>query len=161
MDEIDATITEMCDAHEGFHSLQEEYSEIVDTIKSILSMRARIYINKNKTGMGSLNMTDLAAIRLMVERVLDPIVEEIPTIIGKFGRSDADLLIAKMPRDQDSILALQAVPDKALKLEPNCDRKCRKCDKQRVFFHDVQTRSSDEASTIFYLCLECDHVWTS
>eukprot|EP00035_Acanthoeca_spectabilis_P034383 m.28783 g.28783 ORF g.28783 m.28783 type:complete len:112 (-) comp6595_c0_seq1:279-614(-) len=39
--------------------------------------------------------------------------------------------------------------------------KCPKCDHAEAWFHQMQTRSADEASTIFYECCnpKCKHKW--
>lgn len=38
---------------------------------------------------------------------------------------------------------------------------CEKCNAPEVVFHTIQMRSGDEASTIFYTCLNvnCKHTW--
>jgi DNA-directed RNA polymerase subunit M/transcription elongation factor TFIIS len=52
---------------------------------------------------------------------------------------------------------------KALKetsvLEPNTDKKCRKCKLKKIYTIGVQSRSSDEATTQLYRCLNCGHFW--
>jgi DNA-directed RNA polymerase III subunit RPC11 len=37
---------------------------------------------------------------------------------------------------------------------------CPKCTHDKATFHQQQTRSGDEASTIFYTCVKCKHTWT-
>lgn len=37
---------------------------------------------------------------------------------------------------------------------------CHKCYKRRCTFHTAQTRSADEAMTVFLCCLECGNKWT-
>ena len=36
---------------------------------------------------------------------------------------------------------------------------CSKCDSNEAFFFQMQTRSADEGSTIFYKCVKCGHNW--
>ena len=36
---------------------------------------------------------------------------------------------------------------------------CKKCGSDNVFSESRQTRSSDEATTIFYTCLNCGNKW--
>ena len=36
---------------------------------------------------------------------------------------------------------------------------CAKCESNKAFFFQMQTRSADEASTIFYKCVQCKHTW--
>jgi transcription elongation factor S-II len=36
---------------------------------------------------------------------------------------------------------------------------CGKCKKKKVSYYELQTRSGDEATTIFYTCLVCGHRW--
>lgn len=36
---------------------------------------------------------------------------------------------------------------------------CVKCDGSEAYFFQMQTRSADEASTIFYKCVKCNHTW--
>ena len=37
---------------------------------------------------------------------------------------------------------------------------CPKCAHDKASYVQQQTRSGDEASTIFYTCLKCSHTWT-
>jgi transcription elongation factor S-II len=37
--------------------------------------------------------------------------------------------------------------------------RCGKCKKNKVSYYELQTRSGDEASTIFYTCLSCGFRW--
>jgi DNA-directed RNA polymerase subunit M/transcription elongation factor TFIIS len=37
--------------------------------------------------------------------------------------------------------------------------KCGKCKKNRISYYEMQTRSADEAVTVFYSCLSCGHRW--
>lgn len=37
--------------------------------------------------------------------------------------------------------------------------KCSKCGHTRAFYYELQIRSADEASTIFYTCEKCRHQW--
>lgn len=37
---------------------------------------------------------------------------------------------------------------------------CGKCKKKQISYYEKQTRSADEATTIFYTCLQCGHRWS-
>ena len=39
------------------------------------------------------------------------------------------------------------------------DTVCPTCQYSRAYFMQVQTRSADEPSTIFYKCCKCKHLW--
>ena len=39
------------------------------------------------------------------------------------------------------------------------DATCPKCEHSRAYFMQIQIRSADEPSTIFYRCTECTHQW--
>ncbi|ORD94125.1 RPOM [Enterospora canceri] len=36
---------------------------------------------------------------------------------------------------------------------------CPECEHNKALFKEVQTRSADEAMTIFYRCVKCGHNW--
>lgn len=37
--------------------------------------------------------------------------------------------------------------------------RCRRCGSSEVFFEEKQTRSADEASSVFCACIKCKHKW--
>jgi len=37
--------------------------------------------------------------------------------------------------------------------------RCKKCKNERCSINEVQTRSADEGSTIFYTCTKCEYTW--
>lgn len=43
--------------------------------------------------------------------------------------------------------------------EPNWPVPCHHCKQKKVFHFSVQTRSADEASTLFFKCLNCGKEW--
>ncbi|KAH8433229.1 DNA-directed RNA polymerase I subunit RPA12 [Aspergillus melleus] len=42
---------------------------------------------------------------------------------------------------------------------PTMDIECPKCPSKEVYYAQVQLRSADEGSTIFYTCVGCAHRW--
>ncbi|ESO13104.1 hypothetical protein HELRODRAFT_184869 [Helobdella robusta] len=36
---------------------------------------------------------------------------------------------------------------------------CPSCEHTRAFYMELQTKSADEPTTVFYRCCECAHVW--
>ena len=43
--------------------------------------------------------------------------------------------------------------------ESTFEAECPKCKHRKAKQWQVQTRSADEASTVFYRCLKCQHTW--
>ncbi|QSS59510.1 hypothetical protein I7I51_08945 [Histoplasma capsulatum] len=50
-----------------------------------------------------------------------------------------------------------AVKDRESKSRIQVD--CQKCDSKEVTWSEMQLRSADEGSTIFYRCPKCGHRW--
>lgn len=46
-----------------------------------------------------------------------------------------------------------------LKYANKCEAKCPKCSHNQAMFLELQTRSADEPSTIFYQCVKCRFDW--
>ena len=46
------------------------------------------------------------------------------------------------------------------KVKNTSDRKCRECGSDNIYVMSVQTRSSDEATTKKYECLDCGNKWS-
>jgi len=44
-------------------------------------------------------------------------------------------------------------------VNPIIEAKCSKCGNNQAYFWVLQTRASDEASTRFFKCTKCKHVW--
>lgn len=42
---------------------------------------------------------------------------------------------------------------------PKVKMKCKKCGNNEAYYFVAQTRSADEAPTIFYRCTKCDNRW--
>ncbi|KAL4935123.1 hypothetical protein BDV06DRAFT_229118 [Aspergillus oleicola] len=42
---------------------------------------------------------------------------------------------------------------------PHIEMDCPKCPSKDVMYAQVQLRSADEGSTIFYTCMKCGHKW--
>eukprot|EP00039_Didymoeca_costata_P004848 m.76583 g.76583 ORF g.76583 m.76583 type:complete len:111 (-) comp12565_c0_seq2:3020-3352(-) len=53
------------------------------------------------------------------------------------------------------------VDDNANAGKPKADIDCPRCGHKQAYYHQMQTRSADEPSTIFYTCCnkECKHQW--
>ena len=53
----------------------------------------------------------------------------------------------------------QEVTHKTIGSGPEIDLDCIKCPSKKVTYAQVQLRSADEGSTIFYACVQCGHRW--
>ncbi|PLN75201.1 transcription factor S-II-domain-containing protein [Aspergillus taichungensis] len=53
----------------------------------------------------------------------------------------------------------QQVTHKTVGSGPEIDLDCIKCPSKKVTYAQVQLRSADEGSTIFYTCIQCGHRW--
>ncbi|PWY72757.1 hypothetical protein BO83DRAFT_437669 [Aspergillus eucalypticola CBS 122712] len=53
----------------------------------------------------------------------------------------------------------QEVTYKTIGKGPSIDMECVKCPSREVTYAQVQLRSADEGSTIFYTCAKCGHRW--
>lgn len=42
---------------------------------------------------------------------------------------------------------------------PITEMLCEKCKCRQAYYEQRQTRSADEAATIFYTCVQCGHKW--
>ena len=67
------------------------------------------------------------------------------------------------PEKWDELILKKSITDKH-KFEGNIEAStdtftCRKCKSKKCTFMGVQTRSSDEATTIFVTCLDCGNRW--
>ena len=51
--------------------------------------------------------------------------------------------------------------DKAWENVDQTDATCPECGNKRAYFMQIQIRSADEPSTIFYKCTECKKLWSS
>ena len=72
-----------------------------------------------------------------------PIVNEHKKVI-KFAE---DLKLEVIEQNQDT------------KELPITHANCDKCGNNQAYFEQRQTRSADEASTLFYTCVSCGHKW--
>mmetsp|Transcript_17518 Transcript_17518/g.45818 ORF Transcript_17518/g.45818 Transcript_17518/m.45818 type:complete len:112 (-) Transcript_17518:170-505(-) len=63
--------------------------------------------------------------------------------------------------NQDKKEVAHLIGDNAGVGKAKADIKCPKCEHPEAWFHQMQTRSADEASTIFYECCnpKCKHKW--
>ncbi|KAL6120715.1 hypothetical protein NUSPORA_02508 [Nucleospora cyclopteri] len=59
------------------------------------------------------------------------------------------------PKIKEEVLRL----DKKGELGNYCEIKCPKCEHNKALFKEIQTRSADEPTTIFYRCAKCEHNW--
>ena len=51
------------------------------------------------------------------------------------------------------------VSDDAMNFQNKTTVKCEKCGHDEAFFTEIQIRSADEPSTIFYCCCKCKYRW--
>ena len=42
---------------------------------------------------------------------------------------------------------------------PITEANCKECGHNRAYFEQRQTRSADEAATLFYTCVNCQYKW--
>jgi len=54
---------------------------------------------------------------------------------------------------------VDVVDDDASEVNPIIQAKCQKCNNNQAYFWILQTRAGDEASTRFFKCTKCKHVW--
>ncbi|MHA1207690.1 MAG: transcription factor S [Candidatus Freyarchaeota archaeon] len=65
--------------------------------------------------------------------------------------------IKHSPRDKTTIIE----DEDAIQTMPTVKVTCPKCNHNKAVYWQLQTRSADEGSTIFYRCLKCRHTWRS
>ncbi|KAL4800176.1 hypothetical protein BDV19DRAFT_384537 [Aspergillus venezuelensis] len=53
----------------------------------------------------------------------------------------------------------QQVTKESIGSGPHIEMDCPKCPSKGVTYAQVQMRSADEGTTIFYICLKCGHRW--
>ncbi|MEM2143991.1 MAG: transcription factor S [Candidatus Jordarchaeaceae archaeon] len=63
--------------------------------------------------------------------------------------------IKHSPRDKTTIIE----DADAIQTMPTVKVACPKCNNDKAAYWQLQTRSADEGSTIFYRCLKCNHTW--
>jgi len=49
--------------------------------------------------------------------------------------------------------------DDELRYASKCTVRCPRCPNEEALFLEIQTRSADEPTTIFYQCTKCRHDW--
>ncbi|MDP4039395.1 MAG: transcription factor S [Candidatus Pacearchaeota archaeon] len=54
---------------------------------------------------------------------------------------------------------IAVIDEKKMQTYPIVPIKCPECKAKEAFFWTMQTRSSDEAETKFYKCVDCEHTW--
>ncbi len=54
---------------------------------------------------------------------------------------------------------VDVVDDDASEVNPIIQAKCQKCNNNQAYFWILQTRAGDEASTRFFKCTKCKHIW--
>jgi DNA-directed RNA polymerase subunit M len=65
--------------------------------------------------------------------------------------------IKHTPRDKTTIIE----DEDAVQTMPTVKTKCPKCNHNKAVYWQLQTRSADEGSTIFYRCVKCRYTWRS
>ncbi|KAF2207526.1 hypothetical protein CERZMDRAFT_71583 [Cercospora zeae-maydis SCOH1-5] len=53
--------------------------------------------------------------------------------------------------------AIQEVSEEQLKKGQRVEQECEKCSAPEMYFTELQLRSADEGTTIFYSCRKCGH----
>ena len=142
-------VVELCFANEAFRELMKSNPDRAKALQDVLSMKVVTH--------NTLTVTDIAVMRLYIEKVLSDVCKS----ISSSSLADIDMLIGRVIRGHDNALIKQANEVESLKMEPNCDYTCKSCKKKKIFYHSVQTRSADEAATLFYVCLACGYTWTT
>lgn len=51
------------------------------------------------------------------------------------------------------------IVDKTIETLPKTEAECPKCGHNQAFYWTAQTRSADEAETLFFKCIKCNHQW--
>jgi len=49
--------------------------------------------------------------------------------------------------------------EKDYEIHPLLEAECPKCEHDKAYFWEVQTRASDEPATKFFKCEKCKHIW--
>lgn len=141
---IEAIARERVTAHPSFGSLEER---VVNEIVSAVTIRVQNVLLREGWNMSSFTATDAITADLAVLRSLDLLRS------SKIIPGDVSIELERQrKRERQDILSEQPEEDKPV---PNCSFSCSKCHKKTVFHWTVQTRSSDEPSTVFYVCLSC------
>ncbi|MEE9525407.1 MAG: transcription factor S [Candidatus Woesearchaeota archaeon] len=52
-----------------------------------------------------------------------------------------------------------AVIEQEAETHPLVDQECPKCNHDKAYTWEIQTRSSDEPATKFFKCEKCKHIW--
>ena len=80
--------------------------------------------------------------------------------IHQVNADNAFIILARCVEETKKRFSVKLNEENDATIRPNCDKRCLKCRQKQVHFHAVQTRASDEASTIFYECLLCGKKWS-
>jgi DNA-directed RNA polymerase subunit M len=62
------------------------------------------------------------------------------------------------PKSEEQIIVIGKKEQK-LKTLPTMSKECPKCSNNLAYVWQVQTRSSDEASTLFFRCTKCNYTF--
>ncbi len=56
---------------------------------------------------------------------------------------------------------VEVVEKGSTETKPKVKAECKECGNNEAFTWTLQTRSADEAETIFFKCTKCSHTWRS
>ena len=74
---------------------------------------------------------------------------------GYISRQNKPIIIKEKVENGSKI----ELVDKKIQVLPKTSADCTKCGNNQAYYWTVQTRSGDEAETVFFKCCKCSHQW--
>ncbi len=68
-----------------------------------------------------------------------------------------DIELQSIRKKEQQTMADELQERNKVVLEPNWPFPCKRCNQKKIYYWTAQTRSSDEAATVFYKCLACGY----